>query len=366
MDQLTSQSCKRNFLVDLSRQPTPYADLNVVLRDLVTRVRNVLGDNFVGAYLQGSFAVGDFDIYSDVDFLILLKEDISGEHLPPLQVLHADIFKLDCPWAQHLEGSYIPNAALARRPPPPRKFLYLDHGSTELVRSAHDDSLVVYWSLRDKGITLIGPEPRGLVPPVPVDALRQEVLDTMHIWREHLLNHPNQMDNRFYQPFTVLSYCRMLHTLEGGTVESKRAGAMWAKDALHSRWHQLIQRAWDVRPGDPSLKVRQKADSSDSEALGILWNTLLILVATGSRIKSQLLPLPPVSRNIRSAESTSLYFAAASRPGCFSNAALLRALLRPITEFIRHINPKEKGPNCSCELREPRCMAPVDWLFNEV
>jgi hypothetical protein len=45
---------------------------------------------------KGSFAVGDFDIYSDVDFLILLKEDISGEHLPPLQVLYADIFKLDC------------------------------------------------------------------------------------------------------------------------------------------------------------------------------------------------------------------------------------------------------------------------------
>jgi hypothetical protein len=81
--------------VDICSQPTPYADLNVVLRDLVTRVRNVLGDNFIGAYLQGSFAVGDFDIYSDVDFLILIKEDISGDQLPPLQGLHADIFKLD-------------------------------------------------------------------------------------------------------------------------------------------------------------------------------------------------------------------------------------------------------------------------------
>ena len=68
---------QKEFLADLSGQPTPYEDLNVVLRDLVTRVRHVLGDNFIGAYLQGSFAVGDFDILeSDVDFLILLKEDI--------------------------------------------------------------------------------------------------------------------------------------------------------------------------------------------------------------------------------------------------------------------------------------------------
>jgi hypothetical protein len=249
--------------LDCSGQPTPYADLNVVVRELVARVRNVLGDNFVGAYLQGSFAVGDFDIYSDVDFLILINQDISGDQLSPLRALHADIFKLDCPWAQHLEGSYIPKAALERMPPPPRKFLYLDHGSTELVRSAHDDSLVVYWSLRERGITLIGPEPRSLLAPVPADALRQEVFDTMCTWREQLLTNPNDLDNRFYQPFAVLSYCRMLQTLESGTIESKRAAAMWAKDSLDSRWHQLIQSAWDARPGDPSSKVRQKADSGD-------------------------------------------------------------------------------------------------------
>lgn len=244
-------------------QPTPYSDLNSVLRDLVTRVRQALDANFIGAYLQGSFAVGDFDIYSDVDFLILLEEDVSNVQLPPLQALHADLFKLDCPWAQHLEGSYLPRAALTRLPPPQREFLYLDHGSTKLVRSPHDDSLVVYWSLRERGVTLIGPEPHSFVSPVPADALRQELLGTMREWRERLLNNPDELDNRFYQPFAVLSYCRMLHTLEGGTVESKRAGAIWAKNTLDSRWHRLIQRAWDARPGEPSLKVRQKADPSD-------------------------------------------------------------------------------------------------------
>jgi Domain of unknown function (DUF4111)/Nucleotidyltransferase domain len=304
MDRFTSQSCKGNFFVDLSSQPTPYADLNVVLRDLVTRARNVLGDNFIGAYLQGSFAVGDFDIYSDVDFLILLKEDISGDQLPPLQALHADIFKLECPWAQHLEGSYIPKAALARLPPPPRKFLYLDHGSTELVRSAHDDSLVVYWSLRERGITLAGPEPRSLVAPVPVEALQQEVLDTMRTWREQLLNKPNELDNRFYQPFAVLSYCRMLRTLESGTVESKRAGAMWAKNALDSRWHQLIQRALDARPGNPSLKVRQKADSSDLRSTWEFMEYAVDLSRRWRENRKRLLPLLPVSRKIRSVEST--------------------------------------------------------------
>jgi predicted nucleotidyltransferase len=92
----------------MHNQPTPYADLNGVLRELVTRIRNVLVDKLIGAYLQGSFAVGDFDTHSDVDFLVILEEDISDAQLPALQALHAEIFELRSPWAKHLEGSYIP------------------------------------------------------------------------------------------------------------------------------------------------------------------------------------------------------------------------------------------------------------------
>ena len=247
-------------------QPTPYADLNAVLRELIARLQTVLRDDFTGAYLQGSFAIGDFDIYSDVDFLIVLEEDVSDVLVPQLQSLHRNIFDLPSTWAQHLEGSYVPQASLRHLPPPTREFLYLNHGSRELVRSNHDDSLVVYWILREKGIALSGPEPRGLVSPVSADALRREVLDTMFTWREELRAKPDKRDNRFYQPFVVLSYCRMLYTLQTGTVESKHAGAVWAAEVLDNRWNRLIQRAWDGRPGDPSMKIRQQADRADLES----------------------------------------------------------------------------------------------------
>src|SRR5438132_4942806 len=79
-------------------------------------------------YLQGSFAIGDFDIYSDVDFLIVLEEDVSDVLLPELQSLHRQVFGLPSAWAQHLEGSYLPKAALRHLPLPTRKLLYLDHG----------------------------------------------------------------------------------------------------------------------------------------------------------------------------------------------------------------------------------------------
>jgi hypothetical protein len=41
--------------------PTPFPDLNAVLAELAERAAAILGTDFVGAYLQGSFAVGDAD-----------------------------------------------------------------------------------------------------------------------------------------------------------------------------------------------------------------------------------------------------------------------------------------------------------------
>jgi hypothetical protein len=242
--------------------PTPYADLNAVLRELLVRAQDALRDKFVGAYLHGSFAVGDFDAHSDVDFVIVVDTDVPEAELPQLQRIHRAVFALPSPWARHLEGSYIPRDALRRPPPPSRRFLYLDNGQHELVRSDHDDSLVVYWVLRERGITLAGPEPRSLIDPVAPDALRREVRTTMRDWRADLLAHPDQLENRWRQSFAVVSYCRMLRTLETGIVESKRAAVAWAKTGLDVHWHPLIERAWADRP-DPSAKARQKADPGD-------------------------------------------------------------------------------------------------------
>ena len=65
----------------------------------------------------------------------------------------------------------------------------------------------------------------------------------MRNWAELFFGEPAQMNNRWYQPFAVVSYCRMLYTLHAGTVGSKPTTARWAKDALDNRWSGLIQRA---------------------------------------------------------------------------------------------------------------------------
>jgi len=261
-----------------ARQPTPYPELNAVLAHLVEGAQRLLGDNFVGAYLQGSFAVGDFSEFSDCDFIIVTARDITPAELPPFQALHASIHELPAAyWRTGLEGSYVPAAILRRcaaapRDPPdePRgpdwgdpgmsgaparvyPFWYLDHGAKTLVRSEHDNSQVVRWCLREKGVTLAGPPPRALVDPVPPAALRAEIRQTMDLVLRLDLQ---PMHLVAWQAFWVGLFCRMLHTLATGAVWSKPASMAWAQGALDPAWRELIARAAAVRKGDAAQSGR--------------------------------------------------------------------------------------------------------------
>jgi len=100
------------------------------------------------------------------------------------------------------------------------------------------------------------------VDPIPVGALRQEIVQSMNrSWRQ-IQADPASINNRFYQTFAVLHYCRLLHDLHTGFPGSKRAGAEWAKANLDPSWAGLIDRTWDGRP-NPAVSVRQPADPQD-------------------------------------------------------------------------------------------------------
>ena len=243
-------------------RPTPYPDLNAVLGELVAAQREILRDTLVGAYLQGSFAVGDFDEHSDVDFITVVTDELSPGQVGALQGMHPRVHGLPCPWAQHLEGSYFPRDVLRTYLRAGDRLWYLDHGSTVLERSDHCNTALVRRVVREHGVTLTGPDPTSLVDPIPVAVLRREIATTIARYGAAVLEHPEAYDNRFYQTYLVLNFARMLHDLHTGQPGSKRAGAEWAKANLDPCWHDLIDRAWSGRP-DPATSVRQPADPAD-------------------------------------------------------------------------------------------------------
>ncbi|MGO8947080.1 MAG: aminoglycoside adenylyltransferase domain-containing protein [Ktedonobacterales bacterium] len=246
----------------LNSTPTIYTDLNTVLCELVTTTHAILGENFCGAYLQGSFAVGDADASSDVDFVVVTHTEISDDHVAALGSMHARFPTLDVEWAKHLEGSYIPKGVLRRPGPSCGPFLYVDNGSPHLEWSNHDNTAVVRWALREYGIVLAGPDPASLVDEVTADVLRSEIRRTMRERAQDLRASRDSSDkpwSAWLQPHVVLAYCRMLHTLSTGRVGSKLAAGHWALSALDDRWADLLHRALDDRP-DPWERVHRPAD----------------------------------------------------------------------------------------------------------
>lgn len=244
--------------------PTPHSELNAVLRALVDGIASVLGESLVGAYLQGSFAVGGFDAHSDVDFAVVTEEELSDDQIEGLQRLHRRIYEHGSEWAKHLEGSYFPLEILRPLSGCGRPLWYLEHGRDELVRSAHCNTVVVRWVLREHGVVLAGPPAAALIDPIAVDVLRGEIRETMRDWGREILASPERFRNRFYQSFIVLSYCKMLHDLRSGRIGSKREGAAWAQSALDGSWVDLIDRAWGGRP-NPSKSISEPPDPHDFE-----------------------------------------------------------------------------------------------------
>jgi len=276
--------------------PTPFPELNDILVRLVEGTREALGPNLIGISLSGSFALGDADEGSDVDYLVVTRTFLTERQQEAVQQFQRTLYDSSAHWGKHLEGSYIP-VDLLRHPDPARTPIpYFNHGSCSLELSDHDNTLVVRWITREHGRALAGPPPRELIAPVDPNDLRAEVWTLLHKWGRALLGEsgdtsrgwawtPDGLDNDWLQSLVVLLMTRMLQTLDTGQVHSKKAAVEWARLHLDSRWTPLLERAW-AKHADQFLRYQDAAEPDDlaltrefiSYALSLTPHPLSLLV----------------------------------------------------------------------------------------
>lgn len=244
--------------------PTPYADVNALLDPLLARVRATLGEQFVAMFLDGSLAYGDFDEASDIDFIVVTDAEVSGSMFERLRTMHDDIAALLTPWAIQLEGSYISREALRRYNPTHATHLNIERGRGERLKlTEHDASWLVHRAIAyECGISLAGPPPHELIDPVAPNELRAAMRTMLPEWKEWLFDHPERLAPRGYQSYVVLSMCRVLYTLQHGTIASKPAAARWAQGALGPHWAPLIERALEGRHIPDTLALPEDIDQT--------------------------------------------------------------------------------------------------------
>ncbi len=264
-----------------SPHPTPYSDVNDVLHALLSSVQAVLGDRFVGLYLYGSLASGDFDPQtSDIDFVVVTAEEIPGETILALEAMHMRLWAGGSQWAKKLEGTYLPQAALRRydpndvaRPSVNEGKFYLGSQGTDWVIQRHN--------LREQGVAVIGPPLQSLIDPVNPDDIRQAVQEFLREWWAPMLQNPVRLRSDVYQAYAVLTMCRALYTLQYGQIISKPAAARWAQETLGERWAGLIARASAWRPGAQMDRFNETLDF-----IRYTLNRSQILVDTTDRPKT--------------------------------------------------------------------------------
>jgi hypothetical protein len=226
------------------------SEIQATLQALLLGIQAVLADRLTGLYIFGSLASGDFvPGRSDIDFLAVTESELPAETLQALKAMHTRLVHSGMAWADQLEGSYIPKAALRRYDPQNavHPALRVD-GSFDLDFHA-SDWIIQRWVIRQNALVLAGSDPQTLIDPIQPAELRQAARGILREWWAPMLSDPARLQSSEYQAYAVLTMCRVLYTIRHGEVISKAAAARWGQAALGESWQDLIVEAAGWRHG---------------------------------------------------------------------------------------------------------------------
>jgi hypothetical protein len=228
-----------------SPQPvTPYPEVNDVVHELVISMQAILGAQLRGVYLVGSLALGDFHPQdSDLDLVIVTVGALSDETVALLRDLHRRFDHSASAWAAHVDAVYIPEEVLRESSPTAAHYPTLEWPGLLVLAPLESGWPIQRYTLREYGVVLSGPDPYSLLDPVNPGDLRQASAAIVQRWRDQAHSDPDWLvwlRVRGNHTFVVLTLCRLLYTLETGSVASKPGAARWVERMFSSRWSELI------------------------------------------------------------------------------------------------------------------------------
>jgi hypothetical protein len=248
----------------INSAPTPYPELNFLLTGLTQQARAILGSNFVGAYLHGAFAVGGADRDSGCDFLIPTRDPLTDEQEARLRGLHQQIPTRPGHWSTALAGAYPPLAQVRSLEGMDQPWLSVERGHRQMGWTTTTNTEVVRWILRERGITLVGPDPTTLVDPVPGEVVQEAMRRLLAGAGEHLVQR-GSLETAGAQRYVVATCARMLHTIDTGQITSASQALHWALESLDERWHPLIAQVLAERAHPDDDRPRRGSAAATAE-----------------------------------------------------------------------------------------------------
>ncbi len=210
---------------------TPYSDANDLFPVVLEALRETLGPKLVGLSVFGSIVTGAYEPgISDIDFVAALTDDLDEADGARIARMHAEIVATHPVWTERIEVGYLSVATL-RAFEPGRPMGRISPGEPFHLTTAGIDWLFNLALLRDRGVTIWGPDPDTLVGPIPAGRMRAALRELMEGWRTWITEAP-YLDEIGYQGYMVLTMCRARALAQTGRNLGKLEAAAWAEGAL--------------------------------------------------------------------------------------------------------------------------------------
>ena len=233
-----------NYSRDLPK--IKYGEIKDLLQHLLLQLNSILITKFVGMYIGGSIANDSFDpITSDIDCYVITSSPLSKQMRNKIEEMHQRFYLSEHPYAKKIELSYIPqNDFLNFNPNHTRP--YFNEG--RFIQAHYGSNFVIeLFVLREKGLTLIGPNIKDLIKKISTKDLKQAIKNNIHEYWEPTLNSLSKFEKSDYQVFAVLTMCRTLYSLKTDLIASKIEAGYWVIHH-HTHWKDLIEQALAWKP----------------------------------------------------------------------------------------------------------------------
>lgn len=160
---------------------TPFPEVSWVLHDLLGHVSDILDKHFIGMYLYGSLAIGDFHpSRSDIDFAVITDHHLPDRVIRELELMHLAL-ATGSRWQRKLEGAYVPKAVIRRHDPQNPPLPTVNEGNFYMAPLG-SDWVMQRKILRETECAVYGTSLRTLIDPVSSEDLRAAILEAIDTW----------------------------------------------------------------------------------------------------------------------------------------------------------------------------------------
>ena len=209
-----------------------------------------------GLYIHGSIALNAYiEGISDIDFIAIINRRLTAEEVKIVSTIHRELHKKFT--TMGMDGCYLQWEDIGKKQTEAKKCLYVNEGKL----SWRNDSVnpITWWILKDKGISVIGPEITSFYFEVDERMLVDYVLPNMNSYWFSRMNSlaklkriafllPNKLVNAEIE-WSITGMLRQYYTLHELDIVSKVDACKYGIRTMPKQWHSIINDALSIRQG---------------------------------------------------------------------------------------------------------------------